>query len=44
MNNFVSGFGVGIHFLMPYIEVLRIDLAFDEDFNSETILEIEVAF
>lgn len=44
MDNLVSGFGAGIHFIMPYIEVLRIDLAFDEDFNSETILEIGVAF
>jgi outer membrane protein assembly factor BamA len=43
-KNFISGFGAGIHILMPYIEVLRIDYAFDEDLQPETILEIQVAF
>lgn len=44
IENLISGFGAGIHIMLPYIEVLRIDYAFDEDFNTETILEVGVAF
>ena len=44
LNNFISGFGAGIHFILPYIEVLRIDMAFNEKFKYETVLEIGVAF
>lgn len=44
INNFISGFGTGIHIILPYIEVLRIDLAFDEKWKSQILLEVEVAF
>ena len=43
-QNFISGFGAGLHFLLPYIEVLRLDLAFDEKFRHEYILEILMPF
>jgi len=44
LDNLISGFGAGIHILLPYIEVLRIDMAFDEKYNYEAILEIGMAF
>jgi outer membrane protein assembly factor BamA len=44
LGNLISGFGAGIHIIFPYIEVLRIDLAFDEKYKYETILEIGMAF
>lgn len=44
IDNLTSGFGAGIHILLPYIEVLRVDFAFDENFNRETILEVGIAF
>ena len=43
-KNFINGFGLGLHFLLPYIEVLRLDLAFDEQFKHEYILEILMPF
>ena len=43
-ENFINGFGFGVHFLLPYIEVLRIDMAFDEKFKREFIIEIEMPF
>ena len=43
-NQFISGFGFGLHFLLPYIEVLRLDMAFNEQFNHEFIVEIEMPF
>lgn len=44
IDNLISGFGAGIHIILPYIEVLRIDFAFDQKFNYEYILEIGMAF
>ncbi|MEJ2544761.1 MAG: BamA/TamA family outer membrane protein [Calditrichaceae bacterium] len=44
IENLISGFGAGIHIILPYIEVLRIDFAFDENYNYETILEVGMAF
>jgi outer membrane protein assembly factor BamA len=44
VTNFNSGFGAGLHFLAPYIEVLRFDLAFNEKLSSEFIMEVQVAF
>ncbi len=43
-QHFVTGFGAGLHFRLPYIQVLRIDAAFDEDFNSEMIIELGINF
>ncbi len=44
IDNFLSGFGVGLHFRLPYIEVLRLDLAFDEHMKAQFIVENGVAF
>ncbi len=38
------GYGVGLHFHLPYINLLRLELAFDEDGRSEIFTDIGVAF
>ncbi|NOG47152.1 MAG: BamA/TamA family outer membrane protein [Calditrichaeota bacterium] len=43
INDFISGFGAGLHFRLPYIEVARLEMGFDEDFNSEFIFEVSTA-
>ena len=42
-DNFKSGFGFGIHFLIPYVELLRFDVAFNEDFKTQYIFEVGAA-
>ncbi len=44
LPNFISGFGLGLHFLLPYIEVLRMDLAFNEKLQSQLLVEILMPF
>jgi len=44
LNNFKRGFGAGLHVLLPYIEVLRFDVGFNEKLKSEFIMEIQVAY
>lgn len=38
-----TGFGVGLHIRVPYVEVLRLELAFDTQFNHEFIIEAKTA-
>ncbi len=38
----LSGWGFGIHFHLPYINVLRMEMAFNEQWHSEFILDINV--
>lgn len=38
-----TGFGVGLHIRVPYVEVLRLELAFDTQFNHELIIEAKTA-
>jgi outer membrane protein assembly factor BamA len=38
------GYGAGLHFHLPYVNLLRLELAFDEDRRSEWIADIGVAF
>ena len=44
LKNFYTGFGLGLHFHLPYVQVFRCDLAFNEDFRNQFIIEIGVAF
>ncbi len=44
LRKMVTGFGAGLHFLLPYVEVLRLDLAFDEKMNHQFIAEILMPF
>jgi outer membrane protein assembly factor BamA len=43
-NNFKTGFGFGLHLRMPYVEVFRIDYAFDRQLDGQFIAEIGIAF
>ena len=44
ISHFIKGFGAGLHFLLPYVEVLRFDIAFDEQLQHQFILEILMPF
>ncbi len=44
LRNMITGYGVGLHFLLPYIEVLRFDYAFNEQGRGEFIVEILMPF
>ena len=39
----LSGFGVGLHFHLPYVELLRIEYAFDWEVNGQIIIDTKVA-
>lgn len=43
LKNFLNGFGVGLNFRLPYVEIARLELAFDEQSNSEIIFEVGTA-
>jgi len=43
-RKFETGFGFGLHFHLPYVEVLRLDLGFTGDFQSEYLVATGVAF
>jgi len=43
-ENFISGWGAGLHFLLPYIEVFRFETAFNENWEAEYIFEVRTAF
>ena len=44
MANVKSGFGFGLHIRLPYIEVFRMDYAFDPNWRGQLIIEVGVAF
>jgi len=44
LHNFISGWGFGLHFIVPYIEVFRIETAFNENWDSQFIFEVRTAF
>ncbi len=39
-----SGFGAGIHFHLPYIDVFRVECGFNKQWEAQAIADIEVAF
>jgi outer membrane protein assembly factor BamA len=43
-DTFISGFGYGLHIHLPYIELIRIDHAFNQDGDSQFIVDIGVWF
>ncbi len=43
-NNLFEGFGVGLHFILPYIDVIRLEYACNSDFEKELIVDVKVAF
>lgn len=44
LDNFFTGYGAGIHFHLPYINVLRIDRAWNDKGQGEWIIDIGVSF
>jgi outer membrane protein assembly factor BamA len=41
-KKWVSGYGLGLHFHVPYVNVLRFELAFDEKGHHQWILDLFV--
>lgn len=39
-----TGFGAGIHFHIPYVDVFRLECGFNNRWRAEAIAEVEVAF
>jgi len=44
INSFTKGYGVGIHFLLPYSMILRTDYAWNEARRGEFILDLGTSF
>ena len=44
LNNFAKGYGAGIHFILPYSWILRVDYAFNEVRRGEFILDLGSSF
>jgi hypothetical protein len=44
LQNLDSGFGAGLHFHLPYIDLLRVEYGFDTDYKGELILDLEKSF
>lgn len=42
-KHYLYGFGGGLHFHLPYIEIFRLEIGFDKEFNHEYIAEIGIA-
>jgi len=44
MNNFFTGYGVGLHFHVPYAQILRLDYAINDQGKGQFIFEVGVVF
>jgi outer membrane protein assembly factor BamA len=44
VNNFAKGYGVGIHFILPYSWILRTEYAWNEMRQGEFILDLGSSF
>jgi outer membrane protein insertion porin family len=43
LGSFASGYGAGIHFLLPYSYVMRVEYAFNEYFKGQFILDLRTS-
>ena len=43
-QKFINGFGAALRFRLPYIEIARLEYAFNEKLNSEIIFEVGISF
>jgi len=43
-SNYLGGFGAGLHFHLPYVDVFRLEYAFDRDLNGQMVIDIGAAF
>ena len=44
INRYKTGFGFGIHFHLPYVEVFRVDYGLNHDLKGQLIVEVGVVF
>jgi len=44
INSFHTGFGAGLHFRIPYVEVVRLDYGLNRDLEGQFIFELGVSF
>ena len=44
LNNYFTGYGVGLHLRLPYVHVFRIDHAWNDQGQGEWIVEVGVVF
>jgi len=43
-NDFISGWGAGLHFFLPYNGLIRLEYGFDENWNGQVIVDALVSF
>ncbi len=43
-QTFISGWGAGLHFFLPYMTILRLEYGFNEDWDGQVIIDIFAAF
>jgi outer membrane protein assembly factor BamA len=44
INNYLTGFGIGLHIHLPYVEIFRIDYGMNRDLQGQFIFEVGVVF
>lgn len=44
LRKMIAGYGVGLHFHLPYVNLIRFELAFDEQRQHEYVLDLFTAF
>ncbi|MFQ5638040.1 MAG: BamA/TamA family outer membrane protein [bacterium] len=43
-NKFMTGWGGGLHFFLPYQAILRVEYAFDEDWDGQFVIDLFAFF
>jgi len=43
-GDFITGWGAGLHIFLPYNNILRLEYAFDEDWNGQVIIDALMTF
>ncbi len=43
-KEWIYGFGFGLNFHLPYVQIARLELAFDEEFGAEVIFDAAISF
>ncbi|MFQ5772008.1 MAG: hypothetical protein ACE5HX_15845, partial [bacterium] len=43
-HKFISGWGAGLHFFLPYMNILRIEYGFNEDWDGQMIVDLFAYF
>ncbi|MFQ6115514.1 MAG: BamA/TamA family outer membrane protein, partial [bacterium] len=43
-SKFISGWGAGLHFFLPYMNLLRVEYGFNEDWDGQIIVDAFITF